>query len=55
MKYSDCGWVWLGNKRPFTEWREIIKGRNKGMIEIVLPEGKVKIQKSAIERWPKEE
>ncbi|MFH2074227.1 MAG: hypothetical protein ABIJ57_02595 [Pseudomonadota bacterium] len=34
------GWVWYekkGNFRPFTEFRHIAKGRNRGKVEVLLP------------------
>lgn len=55
LRFSDCGKFWIGNTRPFTKYREIKKGTNKGKIEITLPECKVIINKNQIERWPKGE
>lgn len=53
------GWAFLPvkakNKVPFTEFREIRKGKNKGKIEITVPSRKsykVKVSTSAITRWP---
>ena len=55
MKFSDCGKFWIGNTRPFTKFREITKGKNKGKIEVTLPECKLIINKNQIERYPKGE
>ena len=34
------GWVWVERKsqwQPFTDFREIRKGKNKGAVEVILP------------------
>lgn len=40
MNTTKPGWVWYekkGNFRPFTEFRQIAKGKNKGKVEVLLP------------------
>ena len=48
------GLVWIprGMFRPFVEYREIMKGRNKGKLEITLSKHKVIIDKDSVRRWP---
>jgi hypothetical protein len=53
------GWVWVpgdkGKFRPFTEFRQIIKGKHRGMVEVTLPATparKVLVEASAIRRYP---
>jgi hypothetical protein len=54
------GWVWINGKgqwRPFVEWREIRKGRNKGKMEVVLPPmsgRRILVDRSAIKSYPVE-
>jgi len=55
IKDTKYGWVWVdGNKRPFQTYCRIKKGRNKGKIEIVLPEGKIRVSEKPIEQYPEE-
>ena len=48
------GWVWVERKnqwQPFTEFREIMEGKDKGAIEVILPTRKKKkivVNKTAI-------
>jgi hypothetical protein len=47
-----------GHMRPFTEWREIRRGYNKGMFEIAMPNGRPKrliVNRNQIHRFPREE
>lgn len=52
------GWLWYekkGSFRPFTEFRQIQKGRNKGKVEITLPATparKVLVDPSSIRSYP---
>ena len=52
------GWVWIEKKggfRPFLEFRQIIKGKHRGMVEVTLPATparKVLVEASAIRRYP---
>jgi len=48
------GFVWVKNKqKPFTEYREITKGKDKNKVEVVLPDGKkVTVGKEAVRVWP---
>ena len=52
------GWVWYekkGSFRPFTEFRQIIKGKNKGKIEVTLPatpSRKVLVDPASIRSYP---
>jgi len=55
VRYSDCGKVWIGNTRPFTKWREISKGKDKGRIRVTLLSKEITVNKANIERYPKEE
>jgi len=54
------GWVWVERKsqwQPFTDFREIRKGKNKGAVEVTLParkERKIIVQKTAIRAYPAE-
>lgn len=54
-----AGLVWVpggkGRFRPFMEFREIRKGRNKGRIEVLLPASdarRVIVDKESIRRYP---
>lgn len=52
------GWVWYekkGSFRPFTEFRQIAKGRNKGKVEVTLPATparKVLVDPASIRSYP---
>ena len=52
------GWCWIKGKhsfRPFTEFRQIIKGKNKGKIEVILPatpSRKVLVDPASIRSYP---
>ena len=52
------GWVWWEQKgrfKPFTEFRQIIKGKNKGKIEVTLPatpSRKVLVDPASIRSYP---
>jgi len=55
MKLREAGLAWIdGKQRPFLKWKQITKGRNKGKIEIILGERRVRIFREYITRWPKE-
>jgi len=55
MKYSDCGWAWVKEQqRPFVYWKEIQRGKHKGMLRLTL-DVKVIVPKNAIIQYPKEE
>ena len=52
------GLCWVENKngfRPFVDFRQIIKGRNRGMIEVTLPatpRRKALVDPGSIKRYP---
>lgn len=53
------GLVWIpgdkGRFKPFEAFRQIIKGKNKGLIEVVLPARparKIIVRPDAIRRYP---
>ena len=54
------GWIWYEKKgrwRPFTEFREIRKGKNAGKFEVVLPAQparKVIVERGKIRSFPVE-
>lgn len=58
MSNLKPGWVWYekkGNFRPFTEFRQIQKGKNKGKIEVLLPATparKVLVDPGSIRSYP---
>lgn len=41
MNNQRPGWVWIekpkGQFKPFTEFRQIQKGKNRGKVEVTLP------------------
>jgi len=49
-------WVEIKNGfRPFVDFRQIIKGRHKGKVEVVLPatpKRKVLVEPGSIKRYP---
>lgn len=55
---TKVGWVWVEKKggfRPFTEFRQIQKGRDKGKVEITLPatpSRKVLVDPASIRSYP---
>lgn len=57
-KSNKPGWIWYEKKgrwRPFTEFREIRKGKNAGMFEVLLPATparKVIVPRGAIRSFP---
>lgn len=52
------GWVWVERKggfRPFVEFRQIIKGKRRGMVEVTLPAVKARkviVETSSIRSYP---
>jgi len=56
MNYYDAGEVWVnGKRRQFATYREIMKGRNKGKLEVTFFGDKKIVSKNDIERYPKGE
>ena len=55
---TKAGLVWIekkGSVRYFTEFRQIIKGKHRGMVEVTLPatpSRKLLVEQSAIRRYP---
>jgi len=55
------GLCWIEGKhgfRPFVDFRQIIKGLNKGKVEVVLPatpKRKVLVEPGSIKRYPVQE
>jgi len=58
MSSIKPGLCWVETKngfRPFVEFRHIIRGRNKGKVEVVLParpSRKVLLEPGSIKRYP---
>lgn len=59
MKINRPGRVWIpgdkGRFKPFSEFREIRKGKDKGKIEVIIQPSspkKVVVEKSAIKYFP---
>lgn len=53
------GWVWIpgdkGRWRPFIEFRQIQKGKNRGKVEVTLPaqpSRRIVVEASAIKSYP---
>jgi hypothetical protein len=45
-----------GKVRPFTDYRTIQRGKNRGRVEISTPNGRPKrviVDQEAVRRWPK--
>jgi hypothetical protein len=57
MSTTNLGIVWIEKGyRYFWEGREIMKGKDQGMIEVSLSEGtKRRVKRESIRRWPVEE
>jgi len=56
LNYYDTGEVWVkGKRRQFASYREIMRGKNKGKIEITFFGKKLITSKNNIGRYPKEE
>ncbi len=59
METRRAGWVWVpgdkGRFRPFTEFRQIIKGKDRGKIEVTIPatpSRKVLVDPASIRSYP---
>lgn len=59
MNEQKVGWVWVpgdrGKFRPFTEFRQIQKGKHRGMVEVTLPATKARkvlVEPGAIRSYP---
>lgn len=47
------GRVWIQNGwRPFTEWRTIDKGKNKGKVEVIVAKMKRVVDRDKVSQWP---
>ena len=56
MKLSEAGQViFKGNRRIFAIYREIKRGHNKGKIEIVLPERRIKVEPERVIAYPQQQ
>ena len=54
---AKAGFVWepkTGRVRPFKEYKEITKGKNKGKIQVFLADKKIIVDKKAIKTYPEE-
>lgn len=50
---EKAGRVWLNDQwRPFTEWEEVKKGKNKGKVRVTVAGKKKLVDKSAVKEWP---
>jgi hypothetical protein len=56
---KKTGWVWIehpkGQFKPFTEFRQIAKGKNRGKVEVTLPATparKVLVDPASIRSYP---
>jgi hypothetical protein len=50
---SSTGYVWIKEQqRPFTQWTEIARGKNKGMVRVTVAGKNYLVDKGKVRKWP---
>lgn len=53
VEKKSHGWAWINEQqRPFTEWKEIVRGKNKGKVAVTVAGKKHIIEKGKVRAWP---